>query len=210
MSDGTTTYVAPARYVLTVLHLPGPGWDVDRAVGVDPHTRCGLVMTADECWQVVERHPKRCCVRRLRAARFTHDRNDGGPVLMPMIRCRYCESDHGDLLLCQPAKRVLDALVERGMSFDMPTLEFPEPVEGGLGLGEDVVLVRQLVVKAATIPIADIPRPALLFTGRDASLRTLPQWFYPGTPDEIRKAVKLVRDVGEMAVRGAEKARRGG
>lgn len=75
-----------------------------------------------------------------------------------VITCRYCDERHGDLLLCAPAKRVLDALYAQGQRFDMPTVEFPEPVNHADAFGEGTVLVAQVVVKAATVPVAGVPR----------------------------------------------------
>lgn len=72
--------------------------------------------------------------------------------------------------------------------------------------GEGTTLMRQLVVKATVIPVAGVPRPALVFTGIDVEGRTLPSWIYPGDVEDIRKARRLVRDVSEMAIRGARKA----
>jgi len=125
-----------------------------------------------------------------------------------MISCRYCEQHHGDLLLCAPAKRVLDALHAQGQRFNMPTIEFPEPVSHADMFGEDTVLVAQLVVKAAMVPVAGVTRPVLIFTGRDMDGRSLPQWLYPGAPDDIRRAVKLVADTAEMAIRRASEQAR--
>lgn len=49
-----------------------------------------------------------------------------------VVECRYCVQEHEPRWLCDPAKRVLDAMIdamiERGMSMNMPTLEFPEPI----------------------------------------------------------------------------------
>ena len=120
-----------------------------------------------------------------------------------MITCRYCDSQHGDLLLCLPAKRVLDALWAHGQRFDMPTVEFPEPIYGADMLGPARVLVQQFVVKGATIEVAGTQRPTLIFTGQEMGGKVLPEWVYPGTPEEIGKAVDLVSDMAEMAIRRA-------
>jgi hypothetical protein len=125
---------------------------------------------------------------------------------MPLVRCRYCENEHGDLLLCQPAKRVLDALLERGQRFDMPTIEFPEAIGGPGMLGPGTVLVRQLVAKAAILPVADVPRPTLILTGQDLAGNVLPEWVYPAGAGDLNRAAKLVSDMVEMAVRRARQA----
>ena len=122
---------------------------------------------------------------------------------MSLIDCRYCDGKHGDLLLCDPAKRILDALYARGQRFDMPTVEFPEPIVGANGLGGDTVLVSQFVAKAALIEVAGVMRPTLVFTGSDSDGRPLPQWLYPRTPDEIGRCRDLVAEMAEMAIRRA-------
>lgn len=105
---------------------------------------------------------------------------------------------------------MLDALLAQGQRFDMPTIEFDEPVPGAAGmLGTDTVLVRQLVVKAALIPVAGTPRPALVFTGLDAEGRTLPSWFYPGDTRDIQRARQLVCAMADLAIRTARKQARG-
>lgn len=126
---------------------------------------------------------------------------------MPVIDCRWCGATHGDLLLCDGARNLLNALYARGMELNMPTIEFDEPVQGSAGmLGEGTVLVAQLVVKAATVPVAGTHHPALILTGLDAEHRALPSWVYPADAEGIRAAVKLVSDTGDMAIRAARKA----
>jgi hypothetical protein len=130
-------------------------------------------------------------------------------VTGPPVACRFCDKEHAPDFMCPPARRVLDALVERGTRFDMPTVEFGEPVPGSAEmLGEGTVLVRHLVVKAALVPVAGTPRPALVFTGQDAEGRTLPSWIYPGDVQGIRRARQLVCDVADMAIRAARKQQR--
>jgi hypothetical protein len=120
-----------------------------------------------------------------------------------LIHCRYCETEHGDLLLCAPAKNVLDALYARGQRFDMPTIEFPEPITGPDALGDGTVLCAQFVVKGGIIPVAGFPRPALIFTGQDIAGNVLPQWVLPGEGPDLRKTARLVADMAEMAIRRA-------
>ena len=57
--------------------------------------------------------------------------------------CRYCEQLHDAQYLCAPAKAVLDALCAQGQRFDMPTVEFPEPINHADAFGEDTVLVAR-------------------------------------------------------------------
>lgn len=123
------------------------------------------------------------------------------------VDCRFCEQQHRPRFLCNPAKRVLDTLIERGMSFNMPTLEFPEPLPGieqQLGMNPGDRLLVQLVVKAALIPFAGTVKPGVVFTGRTPGEEVLPQWLYAGTAEEMRKMVALVADVTEMAIRRAK------
>jgi hypothetical protein len=49
------TYVAPARFALDCLHVPGTGSTVGELAGDVPLTRCGTPMAGDELWQPVER-----------------------------------------------------------------------------------------------------------------------------------------------------------
>jgi hypothetical protein len=126
-----------------------------------------------------------------------------------MIDCRFCDSTHGDLLMCKPARRMLDALLARGMRFDMPTVEFGDPVDGAAGLlGEGTVLVTAFTSAAALIEVAGTPRATLIFSGTDGEGRPLPQWVYPADVAGIQKLVQLVADTGDMAIRAARK--RGG
>lgn len=122
---------------------------------------------------------------------------------MTAIECPWCDAQHDDLLLCPPAKAVLDALYAAGTRYNMPTVEFSAPIHGAGMFGEGTVLLAQLVVKGATVPVAGIPRPALIFTGRDAQDRTLPSWIYPGAAADITAAARLVADMADMAIRAA-------
>lgn len=124
--------------------------------------------------------------------------------------CRYCEQHHDARFLCDPAKTVLDALYAQGQRFDMPTIEFPEPVNHADAFGDGTVLVAQVVVKAGIIPVAGVPRPVLIFTGRDMDGGVLPSWLFPGSPAEIKKVVQLVADMGTMAIRRARQQMTGG
>ena len=48
-----------------------------------------------------------------------------------------------------------------------------------------------------------MPRPVLIFTGRDIDGNVLPNWLYPASPPDIKRVVKLVSDMGTMAIRTA-------
>jgi hypothetical protein len=125
--------------------------------------------------------------------------------------CVYCDEAHEPRYLCDPARRVLDALKARGMSFNMPTIEFPEAIplqQMNMGLDRHDVLVGQLVVLAGTVPVADTVRPTVVFTGRSVYGDTLPRWVYPATPADLSRMVKLVQDMTTLAIRTAAKGNR--
>ncbi len=124
----------------------------------------------------------------------------------PVQQCRYCVSRHGVRYLCEPAKRVLDALVARGMSFNMPTIEFPDPIPvADLGLDAGDQLLAQVVVQAATVPAAGVIRPAVIFTGRTIYGDPLSRWLYAGDADDMTRLSALVADMTDLAVRTAAK-----
>jgi hypothetical protein len=114
--------------------------------------------------------------------------------------CRYCDNRHGDLFLCKPAKAVLDALIERGMNMNMPTIEFPDVVPQD---GADFVLMSQLVVEAALAPAAGVNWPAIVITGQDYAGQPLPRWLLPGDVKSLRDASRLMQKMTEMAIRKA-------
>lgn len=118
-----------------------------------------------------------------------------------MRDCPWCTRTHGSLLLCEPARLVLDALHEQGTKYDMPTIELPEPVAGTLG--PDTVLCVQIVAKAGTIPFAGVVRPVLVLSGRDDSEKPLPNWVTGGDADGMRRFAALVTDMTELAIRTA-------
>lgn len=123
-----------------------------------------------------------------------------------ITECRYCEQQHAGELLCGPARKVLDALLERGQRFDMPTIEFPEAINHADAFGADTVLVAGVVVKAAVTDVAGIPQPVLIFTGTDIDGGTLPNWLYVASPRDIKRVMGLVNEMGTMAIRRAREA----
>ena len=120
--------------------------------------------------------------------------------------CPYCEREHEPRWLCDPARRVLDALAERGQRFDMPTVEFPEAVNHADAFREDSVLVAGVVVKAGVTEVAGMPQPVLIFTGTDIDGRPLPNWLYIASPPGIKRVMNLVTEMGTMAIRRARGA----
>ncbi len=126
-------------------------------------------------------------------------------------KCLYCTGEHEPRWLCSPAKQVLDTLIARGMEMNMPTLVFPEPIpmDQQEGLGQVDALVAQLVVMGATIEVAGMARPALMFTGLTAHGDRIPRYLYAGDVGDIRRAVKLVSDMAGLAIRNAAQANGG-
>ena len=123
-----------------------------------------------------------------------------------ITECRYCEREHEAALLCDPARKVLDALLERGQRFDMPTVEFPEAINHADAFGENSVLVAGVVVKAAVTEVAGIPQPVLIFTGTDIDGEALPNWLYVASPPDMKRVMQLVTEMGTMAIRRARRA----
>jgi len=120
--------------------------------------------------------------------------------------CKFCLAQHPEREMCDPAKRVLDALLAEGMSFNLPTLEFPEPVYTELGDPGDTYIV-QFVVYAAVVEVAGVARPTLIFSGRDHSGKPLPRWIYPCDNQLINETTRLVADMGALAKRKAAEIR---
>jgi len=129
-------------------------------------------------------------------------------VTSALRECRYCTETHGTLLLCEPAKRVLDALYARGTRFDMPTVEFPEAITPADAFGDETVICAGLVAKAAVTEVTGVMRPVLILTGTDIAGRVLPQWILPGAGPDLRRFADLVKEMAEMAIRRARKAAR--
>jgi hypothetical protein len=127
----------------------------------------------------------------------------GAPGGAVSAECRYCEQEHEPALLCDPARKVLDALLERGQRFDMPVVEFPEPINHADAFGENTVLVAGVVVKAAVTEVAGIPQPVLIFTGTDIDGEPLPNWLYVASPPDMKRVMNLVTEMGTMAIRRA-------
>lgn len=124
-----------------------------------------------------------------------------------MKPCPFCEAAHADDHMCTPARRVLDALLARGMSFNMPDIEFPAPMDLPPAIVPGDAWVQQLVVQAGVVDVAGVDRPTLVLTGRTAT-GPLPRWIYPGTYQEIDAAAALVRRMADMAIRRARESRR--
>lgn len=120
-----------------------------------------------------------------------------------MVDCRYCAQRHRPRFLCDPAKRILDALIARGMEFDMPTVDFPEPIpahELGLGLQPGDHVLRQIVVLAGTMQVAGTPVPVVAFTGQGIGGQPLPRWLYPADEHDMRRFAELVASRIDLAV----------
>jgi len=127
-----------------------------------------------------------------------------------MVHCRFCSQSHRPRYLCDPARRVLNALIERGMSFNMPTVDFPEPIPAqdmGIGLAPGDRLMRQVVVMAATVEVAGTPHPMVIFTGRDTDGQPLPRWMYPADQQDMATLKELLVSRIDLAVATADKQR---
>ena len=123
-----------------------------------------------------------------------------------LAECRYCEQVHGPRILCDPARRVLDALIERGQRFDMPVVEFPDPIDHSDMFGADTVLVAGLVVKAALNPVAGHhPAPYRSSPARTDAGRSR-TWLYCASPRDMKRVMQLVTEMGTMAIRRARGA----
>lgn len=127
-------------------------------------------------------------------------------------KCRYCEQRHPGRYLCDPARQILVTMHERADSYNMPSIDFDEPMWGpareALGFGQpgDALLV-QVVVKSLVIDTAGVWRPAIVLTGRTADDQVLPQWLYAGEDDDLRRAAALVTERTEAAIAAAAQAR---
>lgn len=126
------------------------------------------------------------------------------------IYCIWCRDRHGRRFLCDPSAALLADSAARGGALTMPTIELDEPPEMTPDPRADL-FVGQLVVKAGIIPLAGgVVHPALIFTGMDAQLRTLPQWIYvPGDDGLLRRSAPLVHQMTELAIRKANEQNRG-
>jgi hypothetical protein len=91
----------------------------------------------------------------------------------------------------------------------MPTVEFPDAPVKVPGLADDVTLVGQATVAAATVPAAGVPHPALILSGRDHTGAPLPRWFYAASDEQIAAYAELVARMAALAIRTAEAQRRG-
>lgn len=129
-----------------------------------------------------------------------------------MVECRFCGQRHRPRFLCDPAKRVLAALIERGMSFTMPTLDFPEPIKGkdmGLGLEPGDRVLRQVVVMAGTCEVAGNPVPVIVLTGQDVEGQALPRWMYIADAHDMGAFRELVTSRIDRALAVAHEQRQG-
>lgn len=135
---------------------------------------------------------------------------DGGAVMSGHPKCRWCTQRHEPRWLCDPAVSILDALYDKGMRGNMPTIEFPEIPLQVPGLDADMVLLGQATVMGATVPAAgDVPFPALVLSGRDHRDKPLPRWFYAAADEQITAFAVLVDRMAKTAIRAAEQQRAG-
>ena len=130
----------------------------------------------------------------------------------PVVTCRVCGTRHGKRYMCDPLLQIVNIMMDAAEAKDMPVIEFlksePLPDRAGM-LGDGAVLCRQIIVKAATVPISVegkhvITQPCLIWTGEDADGKPLPQWAFPGSAYELRAVRDLTDQMAEMAIRRAE------
>lgn len=119
--------------------------------------------------------------------------------------CEYCGGHHDDRYLCDVGKRVLDQLVARHMVMTTPILEFPEaPIYTADLPGDDVVLA-EITVQAATVPIDGTTHlmPALVFSGSSLANTPVPRRVYATSTHEMLRFVNLVERMAQLAIRTA-------
>lgn len=130
-----------------------------------------------------------------------------------MVECRFCGERHRPRYLCDPAKRVLEALIARGMELNMPTLDFPEPLKAedmGLGLEPGDQVLRQVVVMAGTGDMAGTWVPVIVFTGQDMEGKPLPRWIYIADAHDMGILRELVTGRIDRAISAAREQQRRG
>lgn len=131
-----------------------------------------------------------------------------------MVDCRFCSVRHRPRFLCNPAKGILDAMIERGDSLTMPAVDFPEapiPVEDmGIGLESGDQLLRQVVVMAGTAEVAGTPQAVVVFTGQGVDGQPLPRWLYIAGDRDMQGLRELVNSRIDLAVTTARQQRSGG
>src|SRR5690349_19369793 len=102
------------------------------------------------------------------------------------VYCPWCRDSHGRRFLCEPAAAVLAGAAQRGNAGTLPTIEMDAPLPLAPDPHADA-LISQFVVKGGLIPApGGVTHPALVFTGMDAERRTLPQWIYAATDEQLR------------------------
>lgn len=106
-------------------------------------------------------------------------------------------------LLCDPAAAILQGMADRARQMDMPALEF---ANAPIAQTVDVIM-RQLVVMGATIPLSDAPgaaqAPAVVITGLDQHGNQLPRWTYSSTRPSVERAREVFNRQIDLALRAA-------
>lgn len=130
-----------------------------------------------------------------------------------MTHCPFCEHEHGERFLCDPAKAYLDAVKASGADLTMPDVQFDRPIPAlELGLGLDAAtgdrMIVQVVVQASMIEVGGTWHPSLVFTGLDAQRQRLPRWLYAGSQPEVDAVAKLVRRQADAAIKATREHNR--
>lgn len=121
------------------------------------------------------------------------------------LPCMYCQDHHPERYLCDAVKAYVDATRAAAAANEVPTMAFDRPVHGMLADDDPTtVLMSQFMAYGGVVPgHAGVVFPVLVLTGRDAQQQPLPRWVYAGDSAELRRAVQLVDDMVNLAVRTA-------
>lgn len=120
-----------------------------------------------------------------------------------MTHCQWCDSEHDERYLCDPVKAYLAAIHTKAGSYDLPDIEFSEPVTIPAELGD--VLMRQTVINGGTAQVGGVHRPVIVITGRDSVGAPL-RWTVIGNPQDITRLRGTFDRMCSLAIDAARKA----
>jgi len=121
-----------------------------------------------------------------------------------MIHCPWCDTEHDERYLCDPVKAYLAGIVAKAGSYDLPDIEFSEPVTIPPELGD--VLMRQTVINGGTAQVGGVHRPVIVITGRDSTGAPLPRWTVIGSPQDLTRLRNTFDRMCSLALGAARKA----
>lgn len=132
------------------------------------------------------------------------------PDFGPAVRCEICQDSHPARYLCDAKNAHFEAMRAAADANNVPTLQFDTPIEGMIGdEGTDTVLMRQFLPMGAIVPgPTGVNYPVLIITGRDKRDQPLPRWLYVADGSDLRRTVKLVDEMANLAIREATIANR--